>query len=52
MPWEFIIVLIIAIPVVLFPIALIWYLKTSGLLSSLPQRKTKVDKDTPNNEDK
>jgi len=31
MQWEFIVALVIAIPVILFPAAFVWYLNASGL---------------------
>jgi hypothetical protein len=32
MTWQFIIVLVLAIPVILFPIALIWFLDIDGIV--------------------
>ena len=31
MAWQFILALVIAIPIILFPIAFIWYINISGL---------------------
>ena len=31
MQWEFIIALIIAIPIILFPVAFVWYLNVGGV---------------------
>ena len=31
MQWEFIVALVIAIPVILFPAALVWFLNVSGI---------------------
>ena len=35
MEWQFILALIIAIPVILFPAAFIWYLNIGGLYTSI-----------------
>jgi hypothetical protein len=32
MTWQFIIVLVLAIPIILFPIALIWFLDIDGVV--------------------
>jgi hypothetical protein len=32
MEWQFIIVLVIAVPIILFPAAFIWYLNLGGLV--------------------
>ena len=31
MQWEFIVALVVAIPIILFPVAFVWYLNVSGL---------------------
>ena len=31
MQWEFIVALVLAVPVILFPVAFIWYINVSGL---------------------
>ncbi len=35
MNWEFLVALIIAIPVVLFPAAFVWYLNAGGLYAAV-----------------
>jgi hypothetical protein len=44
MQWEFIIALLVAIPVILFPVALIWYMNMQGLYTGIrsdaPHNKT------------
>ncbi len=40
MNWDIIIALIIAVPVILFPAAYVWYLNIGGIFSSL-KAKTK-----------
>lgn len=39
MQWEFVVLLVLAVPVVLFPVALIWYLNLGGLYSALKQMR-------------
>ncbi len=41
----FVIALVIAIPVILFPAAFIWYLNIGGLMHALKERKAKVAKE-------
>ncbi len=33
MQWELIVALVVAIPVILFPVAFVWFLNVSGLLT-------------------
>jgi hypothetical protein len=35
MQWEFIIALLIAIPIILFPVALIWYMNMQGIYTGI-----------------
>jgi len=43
MQWEFVVALVIAIPVILFPAALIWYLNIGGIFQSAKEaRKTRA----------
>ena len=39
MEWEFIIALVIAIPVVLFPAALVWYLNVGGIYTAIKEAR-------------
>ena len=39
MYWEFIVVLIIAIPVILFPVAFIWYINFGGIYRGIQEIK-------------
>ncbi len=39
MEWEFIVALVIAIPVILFPAAFIWYLNFGGLSRAFKEAK-------------
>jgi len=39
MQWEFIVSLVIAIPVVLLPVALVWYLNIGGVYTAIKEVK-------------
>ncbi|UCH43140.1 MAG: hypothetical protein JSW16_00970 [Dehalococcoidales bacterium] len=39
MQWEFIVALVIAIPVVLLPVALVWYLNIGGVYTAIKEAK-------------
>ena len=41
MQWEFIVALAIAIPVILFPAALIWYLNIGGIYAAVKEARAK-----------
>ena len=41
MHWEFIVALIIAIPVILFPVAFIWYLNVGGIYAAVREARKK-----------
>ena len=41
MHWEFIVALVIAIPIILFPVALIWYLNIGGIYAALREAREK-----------
>ena len=41
MQWEFIIALVIAIPVILFPAAFVWYLNAGGIYRALREAREK-----------
>jgi len=41
MHWELVVALIIAIPVILFPVAYLWYLDIGGICSSFKAAKAK-----------
>ena len=42
MEWQVILALVLAIPIILFPIALIWYLNVGGIYAAIKERKLKV----------
>ena len=39
MHWEFIVALIIAIPIILLPMALVWYVTTGGIYKSIQESR-------------
>ncbi len=41
MEWQIIIAILIAIPIVLFPIALIWYLNPGSIGTSIKEAKSR-----------
>jgi len=41
MSWQFILALIIAIPIVLFPVALVWYLNIGGIISAVKEARVR-----------
>lgn len=48
MQWELIVALAIAIPVILFPIAFIWYLNIGGIYTAVKEaRKKRVTREKP-----
>ena len=43
MQWEFVVALVIAIPVILFPAAFVWYLNIGGIFQpAMEARKTRT----------
>lgn len=41
MEWQIIIALIIAIPIVLFPVAFIWYLNVGGIVAAVREARAR-----------
>ena len=41
MHWEFIVALVIAIPIILFPVAFIWYLNVGGIYAAVREAQKK-----------
>lgn len=41
MQWELIVALVIAIPVILFPAAYVWYLNVGGIYEAIRQARQK-----------
>ena len=38
MQWELIVVLVLAIPIILFPVAYVWYLNIGGIYAAIERR--------------
>jgi hypothetical protein len=41
MQWEFIVALVIAIPIVLFPVAFVWYLNIGGIYAAIKEARAR-----------
>jgi len=41
MQWEFIVALVIAIPIILFPVAFVWYLNIGGIYAAIKQARAR-----------
>jgi hypothetical protein len=41
MQWEFVVALVIAIPIVLFPAAFVWYLNAGGIYTAIKEAREK-----------
>ena len=41
MEWQIIVALIVAIPVVLFPVAFVWYLNVGGIYTAIKEARAK-----------
>jgi hypothetical protein len=41
MQWEFIVALVIAIPVILFPVAFVWYLNAGGIYAAIKRARAR-----------
>ena len=39
MQWEFIVALVLGIPVILFPVALVWFLNIGGLCAAIKEAR-------------
>jgi hypothetical protein len=37
MQWEFIVALVVVIPIILFPVAFLWYLNAGGMYAAIKQ---------------
>uniref|UniRef100_A0A6M3LA07 Uncharacterized protein n=1 Tax=viral metagenome TaxID=1070528 RepID=A0A6M3LA07_9ZZZZ len=46
MEWQILVALAVAIPVIMFPVAFVWYLNIGGLIAYIRDRK-KVRQDKP-----
>jgi hypothetical protein len=41
MEWQIIVALIIAVPVILFPVALVWYLNIGGIYAAIKEARAR-----------
>ena len=41
MEWQIIIAILIAIPIILFPVALIWYLNVGGIVTAVKEARAR-----------
>lgn len=41
MDWDFIVALIVAVPIILLPVAFVWYLNIGGVLAAMRERRRK-----------
>ena len=41
MQWEFIVALMIAIPIILFPAAFVWYLNIGGIYAAIKEARAR-----------
>jgi len=41
MQWEFVVALVIAIPIVLFPVAFVWYLNIGGIYAAIKEARAR-----------
>ena len=41
MEWEFIVALVIAVPIILFPAAFIWYLNIGGIYTAIKEARAR-----------
>lgn len=44
MQWELIVALLVAIPIILFKVALVWYLNIGGIVHAVREAKTAREK--------
>ena len=41
MQWEFVVALVVAIPIILFPVAYVWYLSLGGIYAAIQEAREK-----------
>jgi hypothetical protein len=41
MQWEFVVALVLAIPIILFPVAYIWYLNAGGIYAAIKEARAR-----------
>ena len=41
MEWQIIVALVVAVPIILFPLVLVWYLNIGGILSAVREARVR-----------
>ena len=41
MQWEFIVALVLAVPIILFPVAFVWYMNIGGIYAAVREARRK-----------
>jgi len=41
MEWQIIVALVVAIPIILFPVALVWYLNIGGIYTAIKEARAR-----------
>ena len=41
MDWQIIIALVVAIPIILFPVVLVWYINAGGIFAAIKEARAK-----------
>jgi len=41
MEWQIIIALVVAIPIILFPVALVWYINIGGIFTAIKEARAR-----------
>ena len=41
MEWQIVVALVIAIPIILFPVAFVWYLNIGGIIAAVRQARAR-----------
>lgn len=42
MQWQLMVALVLAIPILLFPVAYIWYINVGGIVAAIRERKART----------
>jgi len=41
MEWQVVVALVVAIPIILFPVAFVWYLNIGGIFTAIKEARTR-----------
>jgi hypothetical protein len=50
MEWEFIVALVIMVPIILLPVAFVWYLNLGGILAAFREARARRTAEKPTTE--